>query len=92
MFYKQIEKTNKNIFKEQIGNIGSDWRLDRFVYFMVACYEIKPSRGASYIPTPAPYNPKCGLINIRNADDKCFSYCMKYHQTDKGRNDDALWA
>ena len=82
---------NKNNFKEEIGNIGSDWRLDRFVYLMVACYEIKPSRGSSYIPTPAPYtNAKCGLINIKNADDKCFSYCMKYHQTDKGKHDDRV--
>ena len=81
----------KNIFKEEIGNIGSDWRLDRFVYLMVACYEIKPSRGSSYIPSPAPYNnAKCGLINIKNADDKCFSYCMKYHQTLKGSHDDRV--
>jgi hypothetical protein len=58
---------------------------------MVACYEIKPSRGSSYIPTPAPYNnAKCGLINIKNADDKCFSYCMKYHQTGKGNHDDRV--
>ncbi len=44
-----------------------------------------------HIPTPAPYNnAKCGLINIRNADDKCFSYCMKYHQTGKGNHDDRV--
>ena len=44
-----------------------------------------------HIPTLAPYNnPKCGLINIQNTDNKCFSYCMKYHQTEKGKHDDRI--
>ena len=50
----------ENLFTVEVNNLGSDWRLDRFKYFMIACYEIKPSRASSYIPTPAPYNPKCG--------------------------------
>jgi hypothetical protein len=61
----------ENLFTIEVNNLGSDWRLDRFKYFMIACYEIKPSRASSYIPTPAPYNnPKCGLINIKNMDNK----------------------
>jgi len=48
-------------------------------------------RGASYIPTPEPYtNPKCGLINIQNDDDKCFYWCTKYHHTDKSKNGDRV--
>ena len=45
---------------------------------------IKPQRASSYIPTPEKYsNPKCGLINIKNNDQECFRWCMKYHQSDK---------
>jgi hypothetical protein len=34
-------------------------------------------RGSSYIPTPVKFaHPKCGLVNIRNTDDKCFKWCM----------------
>ena len=89
---KDVLDTSKsrmeNLFSVEVNNLGSDWRLDRIKYFMIACYEIKPSRASSYIPTPAPYNnPKCGLINIQNTDNKCFSYCMKYHQTEKLKND-----
>ena len=89
---KDVLDTSKsrmeNLFTVEVNNLGSDWRLDRIKYFMIACYEIKPSRASSYIPTPAPYNnPKCGLINIQNTDNKCFSYCMKYHQTEKLKND-----
>jgi hypothetical protein len=50
-------------------------------------YETKPARGSSYIPTPEKYsNPKCGLVNIKNQDQECFKWCMKYHQTSRGKD------
>ena len=49
---------------------------------IIVVYQTKNSRGSSYIPTPLPYNsPSCGLINIKNEDDKCFYWCVKYHSS-----------
>jgi hypothetical protein len=45
-------------------------------------HTITTARSGSYIETPETYNyPKCGLINIRNADNECFKHCTTYHQT-----------
>ena len=42
--------------------------------------EYKPLKGSSYIKLPkAIKNPKMGLINIKNEDQKCFAYCLIYH-------------
>ena len=55
------------------------------------CFEVKPVRGSSYIPTPEKYsNPKCGLVNIQNDDVECFKWCMRYHQTEKSKHCDRL--
>ena len=29
---------------------------------------------------------KCGLVNINNQDQDCFKWCMKYHQTSRGKD------
>ena len=48
-------------------------------------------RGSSYIPTPVKFaHPKSGLVNIRNTDDKCFKWCMVYHQSNKIKYSDML--
>ena len=53
-------------------------------YIFVECLTTNPQRASSYIPTPEKYsNPKCGLINIKNTDQECFRWCMKYHQAGK---------
>ena len=79
----------KQLFISDCNNLGSEWMLDRFTRFIVACYTVKPSRASSYIPTPEPYNnAKCGLVNIQNKDNKCFEWCTKYHQTPKAKHDD----
>ena len=35
---------------------------------------------------------QCGLINIRNEDEQCFMWCMKYHQSKKDRHDSRVSA
>ena len=70
---------------------GSGWAIKQFLSFELISYETKPARASSYIPTPAPFNnPKCGLINIKNSDNECFKWCMKYHQSKKEKNDDRI--
>ena len=51
----------------------------------------KTIRGSSYIPTPAKFSsPKCGLVNIRNTDNKCFKWCLTYHQSEQTQHSDKL--
>ena len=65
--------------------------INRIEKIIIVVYQTKKSRGSSYIPTPPPYdNSRCGLINIKNEDDKCFYWCMKYHSSKQERNNDRL--
>jgi len=74
-------------YNNEVG--GSGWVIKEWLVFAIDMFKIKPARGGSYIPTPERYaNPKCGLINIKNEDQKCFQWCMKYHQSEKKKNDD----
>ena len=61
--------TSKSTFI--ISNINSQY-IDILKY--------KTLKGSSYIELPKELkNPKMGLINIKNEDQKCFAYCLLYH-------------
>jgi hypothetical protein len=63
-------------------------RIDQII---IVIYRTQKSRGSSYIPTPGPFtNPRCGLINIQNDDDKCVYWCMKYHASTKEKHHDRI--
>ena len=91
---RAVEVTNSNI-KETLENqkesVEADimsesdsWRLTSIDSYAVSIYSIKRVRGSSYIPTPVKFsNSKCGLVNIRNDDQTCFYWCLKYHQSEK---------
>ena len=71
---------------ENIGDDleGSNWHVRKWENFRFDIFTTKPLRAGSYIPTPERYsNPKCGLTNIRNNDQECFRWCMKYHHITK---------
>ena len=88
---KEILESQQNKLKELIEASIDSWQIDCFYYIIISCYTVKPPRASSYIPTPEPYNHnKCGLINIQNQDNKCFEWCMKYHQSNKSKNDDRV--
>jgi len=71
----------------------SGFYISKVFHVFVIFYKTNPVRGSSYIPTPEKYsNAKCGLINIQNDDQFCFRWCMKYHQSLKGKNDMRLSA
>jgi hypothetical protein len=42
------------------------------------------------MPTPAPYNNKCGLINIKMKVMRNVKRCVKYHQTKQEKHDDRV--
>ncbi len=84
--FKKLEELFANMkFKK------SGYSLEKIHYIFIESFSVKPLRGSSYIPTPLKFsNPRCGLINIKNDDNECFKWCMKYHQTNKIKNDDRI--
>ena len=63
----------------------------RIEHIIIVVYQTKRSRGGSYIKTPEQYaNARCGLINIKNDDDKSFYWFMKYHTSSKEKHIDRL--
>ena len=64
------------------GEFTSNWRIKRWVKYTIDMFKIKHLRAGSYIPTPERYsNPKCGIVNVKNNDQECFRWCIKYHQS-----------
>ena len=59
---------------------GSIWVIDRIDNHYINVTLYKPLNGSSYIELPTELrNPKKGLINIKNKDDKCFRWCHIRH-------------
>ncbi|CAB3978273.1 Gastrula zinc finger [Paramuricea clavata] len=71
---------------ETFQNLGSNWIILNIEshYVNVAMY--KPLKGSSYMKLPADIsNPKCGLINMKNNDNKCFMWSHVRHVRPKAR-------
>ena len=84
--FKKLEELFETMKFKQSG-----YSLDKIHYIFIESFSVKPVRGSSYIPTPLRFsNSRCGLINIKNDDNECFKWCMKYHQTNKIKNDDRI--
>ena len=59
---------------------GFGWVIDRIDSHYINVTLYKPLNGSSYIELPTELrNPKKGLINIKNKDDKCFRWCHIRH-------------
>ena len=73
------------------GSNSDSFNINQIKQIIISVYAVRRSKGSSYIPTPAPYNnANCGLINIQNSDEKCFYWCMKYHQSSKIKHMDRI--
>ena len=58
------------------SGLGSGWVIDKIDDINIDIANYDPLAGSSYIPLPSKLNnPKKGLINIKNKDDKCFKWC-----------------
>ena len=71
---------------ETFQNLGSNWIILNIEshYINIAMY--KPLKGSSYITLPRDIsNPKCGLINMKNNDNKCFMWSHVRHLRPKIR-------
>ena len=78
-----------NYIKKDIER--SNWTFASMLFAHVTIYQTKPLRGASYIPTPEKFiNAKSGLVNVRNDDNECLKWCLKYHQSKKAKHGERM--
>ncbi|CAB4003653.1 Gastrula zinc finger [Paramuricea clavata] len=71
---------------ETFQNLGSNWIILNIEshYLNIAMY--KPLKSSSYMKLPADIiNPKCGIINMKNNDNKCFMWSHVRHVRPKAR-------
>ena len=76
-----------NMSKQEILNTidkwvseGLGWVIDRIDSHYINVTLYKPLNGSSYMELPTELrNPKKGLINLKNKDDKCFKWCHIRH-------------
>ena len=68
-------------------NNGSGWIIESIESQYINISTYKPLLGSSYIKLPTELDhPRKGLINIRNKDQKCFSWCHVRHINPKKRS------
>ena len=61
-------------------NEGSEWVIERINDQYLNISQYAPLVGSSFIELPKELkNPKKGLINLRNTDNKCFMWCHVRH-------------
>ncbi|CAB3995060.1 Gastrula zinc finger [Paramuricea clavata] len=71
---------------ETFQNLGSNWIILNIESHHVNIAMYKPLKGSSYMKLPADIsNPKCGLINMKNEDNKCFMWSHVRHVRPKVR-------
>ena len=59
---------------------GSGWVIDRIDGHYINVTTYQPLHGSSYLELPAKFrNSKKGLINVKNKDNKCFTWCHIRH-------------
>ena len=62
---------------------GSGWKVDTVSYQITKIYKNKNLTGSGYVKTPEEIdNKRNGLVNIKNEDNECFKWCMKFHQSE----------
>ncbi|CAB4010357.1 Gastrula zinc finger [Paramuricea clavata] len=71
---------------ETFQNLGSNWIILNIESHYVNIAMYKPLKGSSYMKLPADIsNPKCGLINMQNDDNKCFMWSHLRHVRPRAR-------
>ena len=71
MSRQEILKTIEEWVSEGLG-----WAINHIHSHYINITLYKPVNGSSYIELPTElWNPKKGLINIKNKDDECFRWC-----------------
>ena len=57
---------------------GSGWLVDRVQTLWLDIARYQPLRGGSYIPLPAAVRSKKAVINVKNRDDHCLRWALRW--------------
>ena len=55
---------------------GSNWTFRSVIALEIHTVAYEPLRGSSYIPLPKVLASKKAIINMKNGDNKCFTWCV----------------
>lgn len=55
---------------------GSGFTLDKIEKLLVKIYKYEPLKGSGYIELPMKLKNKKAIVNLKNADDKCFMWSI----------------
>ena len=75
LFDAMIDKMLENMAEFQ--RRGSNWTFKNIIRLTFRTVKYEPLRGSSYIPLPKALMRKKAIINMKNDDDKCFTWCVQ---------------
>ena len=55
---------------------GSNWVFQEIQRLEIHFANWKPIRGSTFMPLPAKFKNKRAVVNIKNADNQCFKWCI----------------
>jgi hypothetical protein len=87
-FFNDYDKKFNEGFLISLGKGNSSISYMSCESMVIVLYQTKQTKVHGYIKSPE-YIGR-GVINIKNLDDMCFKYCMRYHKTERGNHDDRI--
>ena len=78
-YFEAVDQIAKVI--HNFSSHGSGWVIASIDKVSIKMAKVSPLRGSSFLPLPTELQKTSNLLNIRNYDQKCFSYCFTaaYH-------------
>lgn len=83
---------NMELRYELLELMGSNWTFSRIIDLELHINKFTPLNGSSYIELPAKIKNQKAVINVKNADNKCFIYKILSRFVENERRDmKAVW-
>lgn len=74
--YREVQDELEAIIENMDAKNGSGWYPQRIVKVWLNVHDHNPISAGSYFPIPTYENKKCGLVNIKNDDNRCLFWSL----------------
>jgi len=74
--YREIQDDLEGIIENMDARNGSGWYPQRIAKVWLNVHDHNPIAAGSYFPIPTYDNAKCGLVNIKNTDNRCLFWSL----------------
>jgi len=74
--YREVQNELEAIIENMDAKNGSGWYPQRILNVWLNVHDTNPISGKSYFPIPTYENKKCGLVNIKNDDNRCLFWSL----------------